>query len=90
MVGFWIRGAQGAVKGVKALSKMKGQKTVGQVKLDAAKAKLKMAKENLEQTFKKTDESLKKLKKTTDRIKWYQKAANKKRYSKHYYAPKDF
>ena len=28
MVGFWIRGAQGAVKGVKALSKMKGQKTV--------------------------------------------------------------
>ena len=41
MVGFWIRGAQGAVKGVKALSKMKGQKTVGQVKLDAAKSKLK-------------------------------------------------
>ncbi len=78
------------ITGVKALSKMKGQKTVGQVKLDAAKAKLKMAKENLEQTFKKTDESLKKLKKTTDRIKWYQKAANKKRYSKHYYAPKDF
>ena len=28
MVGFWIRGSQGAVKGVKALSKMKGQKTV--------------------------------------------------------------
>ena len=78
------------ITGVKALSKMKGQKTVGQVKLDAAKAKLKMAKENLEQTFKKTDENLKKLKKTTDRIKWYQKAANKKRYSKHYYAPKDF
>ena len=78
------------ITGVKALSKMKGQKTVGQVKLDAAKAKLKMAKENLEQTFKKTDESLKKLKKTTDRIKWYQKSANKKRYSKHYYAPKDF
>ena len=78
------------ITGVKALSKMKGQKTVGQVKLDAAKAKLKMAKENLEQTFKETDKKLKKLKKTTDRIKWYQKAANKKRYSKHYYAPKDF
>ena len=49
MVGFWIRGAQGAVKGVKALSKMKGQKTVGQVKLDAAKSKLKMAKDALKE-----------------------------------------
>ena len=88
MVGFWIRGAQGAVKGVKALSKMKGQKTVGKVKLDAAKAKLKMVKENLTQTFKKTDESLEKLKKTTDRIKWYQKAANKKRYSDDFYKGK--
>ena len=85
MVGFWIRGAQGAVKGVKALSKMKGQKTVGQVKSDAAKSKLKMAKDKLEQTFKKSDQALGKLKKTTDRIKWYQKAANKKRYSKDYY-----
>ena len=27
MVGFWIRGAQGAIKGVKALKKFKGQKT---------------------------------------------------------------
>ena len=88
MVGFWIRGAQGAVKGVKALSKMKGQKTVGQVKLDAAKAKLKMAKDNLEQTFKKTDKNLEKLKTTTDRIKWYQKAANKKRYSDDFYKGK--
>ena len=63
MVGFWIRGAQGAVKGVKALSKMKGQKTVGQVKSDAAKSKLKMAKDKLEQTFKKSDQALGKLKK---------------------------
>ena len=88
MVGFWIRGAQGAVKGVKALSKMKGQKTVGQVKSDAAKSKLKMAKENLEQTFKKSDQALGKLKKTTDRIKWYQKAADKKRYSDDFYKGK--
>ena len=88
MVGFWIRGAQGAVKGVKALSKMKGQKTVGQVKSDAAKSKLKMAKDKLEQTFKKSDQSLGKLKKTTDRIKWYQKAANKKRYSDDFYKGK--
>ena len=65
------------ITGVKALSKMKGQKTVGQVKLDAAKAKLKMAKENLEQTFKKTDKNLEKLKKTVKK-------------TKHYYAPKDF
>ena len=85
MVGFWIRGAQGAVKGVKALSKMKGQQTVGQVKLDAAKSKLKMAKDALKETFKKTDKSLEKLKKTTDRIKWYTKAANKKRYSDDFY-----
>ena len=67
-----------------------GAESVAFWKSKAAKAKLKMAKENLEQTFKKTDESLKKLKKTTDRNKCNQKAANKKRYSKHYYAPKDF
>ena len=77
MVGFWIRGAQGAVKGIKALSKFKGQKTVGQVKSEAAKSKLKMAKEKLEQTFKKTDESLKKLEKTVKK-------------TKHFFAPKDF
>ena len=77
MVGFWIRGAQGAVKGIKALSKFKGQKTVGQVKSEAAKSKLKMAKENLKQTFKKTDKELEKLKKTVKK-------------TKHYYAPKDF
>ena len=69
MVGFWIRGAQGAVKGVKALSKMKGQKTVGQVQSDAAKSKLKMAKENLDQTLKQTDESLKKFGKTVKKQK---------------------
>ena len=69
MVGFWIRGAQGAVKGVKALSKMKGQKTVGQVKLDAAKSKLKMAIDALKETFKKTDESLKKFGKTVKKQK---------------------
>ena len=57
------------ITGVKALSKMKGQKTVGQVKLDAAKAKLKMVKENLTQTFKKTDKSLKKFKETVHKQK---------------------
>ena len=65
-----------------------GAESVASWKSKAAKAKLKMAKENLEQTFKKTDKSLEKLKKTTDRIKWYQKAANKKRYSDDFYKGK--
>ena len=46
-----------------------GGKSVGEWKLDAAKAKLKMAKENLTQTFKKTDESLKKFGKTVKKQK---------------------
>ena len=72
------------ITAVKALSKT-GGKSVGEWQLKAAKAKKEAAKFNLEQTFKKTDKSLEKLKKTTDRIKWYQKAANKRRYSKDYY-----
>ena len=52
------------ITAVKAFSKT-GGKSVGEWKLSAAKAKLKMAKENLEQTFKKTDKSLKKLTETT-------------------------
>ena len=51
------------ITGVKALSKT-GAKPVEKWKLDAAKSKLKMAKDALEQTFKKTDKSLEKLKKT--------------------------
>ena len=46
-----------------------GGKTVAQWKSGAAKAKLKMAKENLAQTFKKTDESLKKFGKTVTKQK---------------------
>ena len=68
----WIKGgkaAWGAIKGVLPDTKFKGQKTVGQVKLDAAKSKLKMAKENLTQTLKKTDESLKKFGKTVKKQK---------------------
>ena len=76
------------ITAVKALSKT-GAKSVDKWKSLALKSKLKLAKENLEQTFKKTDKSLEKLKKTTDRIKWYQKAAKKKRqYSKDYYEGK--
>ena len=72
------------ITAVKAFSKT-GGKSVGEWQLKAAKAKKEAAKFNLEQTLKKTDKSLEKLKKTTDRIKWYTKAANKKRYSDDFY-----
>ena len=58
-----------AIKAVRPGTKFKGQKTVGQVQSAAAKSKLKMAKENLEQTFKKTDKSLEQLKKTVKKQK---------------------
>ena len=48
---------------------LKGQKTVSQVKLDAAKAKLEAAKFNLNQTFKKSDKVLSKLKTTVKKQK---------------------
>tara|TARA_R110000822_G_scaffold298963_1_gene421851 strand:+ start:43 stop:312 length:270 start_codon:yes stop_codon:yes gene_type:complete len=48
---------------------LKGQKTVSQVKLDAAKAKLEAAKFNLNQTFKKSDKVLNKLKTTVKKQK---------------------
>ena len=46
-----------------------GGKTVAQWKSGAAKAKLESAKFNLKQTFKKTDKSLEKLKKTVKKQK---------------------
>ena len=64
------------ITGVKALSKT-GATSVSKWQLKAAKAKKEAAKFNLEQTFKKTDKSLEKLKKTVKK-------------TKHYYAPKDF
>ena len=64
------------ISGVKAFSKT-GGKSVSEWQLKAAKAKKEAAKFNLEQTFKKTDKELKKLKKTVQK-------------TKHYYAPKDF
>ena len=54
-----------------------GAKSVSTWQAQAAKAKLESAKFNLKQTFKKTDKSLKKLKKTVEK-------------TKHFYAPKDF
>ena len=64
------------ITGVKALSKT-GATSVSKWQLKAAKAKKEAAKFNLKQTFKKTDKSLEKLKKTVQK-------------TKHYYAPKDF
>ncbi len=51
------------IKGVKALSKTGGS-SVSEWQLKAAKAKKDAAKFHLEQTFKKTDKELDKLKKT--------------------------
>ena len=60
------------ITAVKALSKT-GGKSVGEWQLKAAKAKKEAAKFNLEQTFKKTDKSLEKLKKTVQKTKHYYK-----------------
>ena len=57
-----------AIKSVPPFIKL-GGKTVDKVKSDAAKAKLKMVKDKLEQTFKKSDEVLGKLKKTVEKNK---------------------
>ena len=58
------------ITSVKALSKT-GAKSVDKWKSLAQKSKLKMTKENLEQTFKKTDKELGKLKKTVQKTKNY-------------------
>ena len=58
------------ITSVKALSKT-GAKSVDKWKSLAQKSKLKMTKENLEQTFKKTDKELGKLKKTVQKTKHY-------------------
>ena len=65
-----------------------GAKSVSTWQAQAAKAKLESAKFNLKQTFKQTDKSLKKLEDTAKRVKWYQKAANKQRYSEDFYKGK--
>ena len=78
----------GGGKFIKPGAKIKGTKSVEKWKLQAAKAKKEAAKFNLKQTLKQTDKSLEKLKKTTDRIKWYTKAADKKKYSDDFYKGK--
>ena len=57
------------ITSVKPGTKFPGQKTVAQVQSEAAKAKLKMVKDKLKQTFKKSDEVLGKLKKTVEKNK---------------------
>ena len=85
-LGLGLKAAK-TIKGVTPFTKT-GAKSVSKWKADAAKAKLESAKFNLKQTFKKTDKELGKLKTTTDKIKHYQKAANKKRYSDDFYKGK--
>ena len=58
------------ITAVKALSKT-GGKSADEWKLAASKAKKEAAKFNLEQTFKKTDKELEKLKKTVQKTKHY-------------------
>jgi ElaB/YqjD/DUF883 family membrane-anchored ribosome-binding protein len=58
------------ITGVKALSKT-GATSVSKWQLKAAKAKKEAAKFNLEQTLKKTDKELKKLKETVQKTKHY-------------------
>ena len=57
------------ITSVKPGTKFPGQKTVGKVKSDAAKAKLDSVKFNLDQTFKGSDKALNKLKKTIKTLK---------------------
>ncbi len=51
MVGFWIRGAQGAIKGVKALKKLKGQKTKESIIAAGKKKKEKWVDEDFKKNF---------------------------------------
>ena len=69
MVGLFVRAGLSAIKAVNPLKKIAGSKTVEQIKAAAAKAKLEAAKFNLKQTFKKSDEVLKKFKTTVKKQK---------------------
>ena len=69
MVGFFVRAGKALKEGTKTIKIKPGTKTgaesVASWKSKAAKSKLQMAKDALEQTFKKTDTELKKLTETT-------------------------
>ena len=62
MVGFWIRGVQGAIKGVKALKKIKGQKTVNEVRNIASAERIKEATFNYKEGIKKALKKMKDIK----------------------------
>ena len=64
----FLKNKDTTIKSVPPFTKL-GGKTVDKVKSDAAKAKLKMVKDKLEQTFKKSDEVLNKLKTTAKKQK---------------------
>ena len=64
MVGTFVRAGIQAIKAIKPGTKT-GAKSVDKWKSLVSKSKLKMAKDNLDQTMKKTDTELKKLTETT-------------------------
>ena len=68
MVGTFVRAGIQAIKAIKPGTKT-GAKSVDKWKSLALKSKLKLAKENLDQTLKQTDESLKKFGKTVKKQK---------------------
>ena len=76
-MGFWTKIPQ-VITGVKALSKT-GAESVAAWKAKAATTDLKATTRKLNVAMDKAGTAMEK------KIKWYQKAANKRRYSKHYY-----
>ena len=72
MVGTFVRAGIQAIKAIKPGTKT-GAKSVASWKAASNKAKLEAAKFNLQQTFKKTDTELGKLKKTVQTTKHYYK-----------------
>ena len=65
----FLKNQDTTIKSVRPGVTFPGQKTVDKVKSDAAKSKLKMVKDKLDQTFKGSDKALDKLKKTIKTLK---------------------
>ena len=65
----FLKNQDTTIKSFKPGTRFKGQKTVGKVQSDAAKAKLGSVKFDLDQTLKGSDKALDKLKKTITTLK---------------------
>ena len=82
------KGGVEAIIAIKPGTKFKGQKTVADVKLGAGLKKLKDVSEDYKDTIRKFGKTVDKATAIQKRVKWYQKAANKKRYSEDFYKGK--